>query len=39
MGRKGSDAAREAADILLADGNFAAIADAVREGWRAAKTI
>ncbi|MBM2576332.1 HAD-IC family P-type ATPase [Jannaschia sp. Os4] len=32
MGRKGSDAAKEAADIVLADDDFASIAAAVREG-------
>ncbi len=32
MGRKGSEAAREAAEIVLADDNFASIAAAVREG-------
>jgi magnesium-transporting ATPase (P-type) len=32
MGRKGSEAAREAADVVLADDNFRSIADAVREG-------
>lgn len=32
MGLKGSEAAREAADLVLADDNFASIAAAVREG-------
>ena len=32
MGRKGTDAAREAADLVLTDDNFASIEHAVREG-------
>ena len=42
MGLKGSEAAKEAADLVLADDNFASIAAAVREGrtvWNNLKKV
>ncbi|WP_028486176.1 cation-transporting P-type ATPase [Thiomicrorhabdus chilensis] len=39
MGKKGSEAAKEAAEIVLADDNFASIAAAVREGRTAYDNI
>jgi calcium-translocating P-type ATPase len=42
MGQKGSEAAKEAADLVLADDNFASIAAAVREGrtvWNNLKKV
>ncbi len=39
MGRKGSEAAKEAAEIVLADDHFASIVSAVREGRTAYENI
>lgn len=39
MGHKGSEAAKEAADIVLVDDNFASIADAIQEGRTAYDNI
>src|SRR5699024_5294466 len=39
MGRKGSEAAKEAAELVLLDDNFASIAAAVREGRTAYDNI
>jgi P-type E1-E2 ATPase len=38
MGRSGTEAAREAADVILTDDDFATIVSAVREGGKSATT-
>ncbi|MBD3765442.1 MAG: HAD-IC family P-type ATPase, partial [Rhodobacterales bacterium] len=39
MGRRGSEAAKDASDLVLADDNFASLAAAVREGRRVADNL